>query len=67
MSDATAYAITKAFWTQRQALVERNPAWGAVAPTALPMLGVALHRGALRYYREIGLKPPAATPTLRHD
>ena len=66
MSAATAYAITKAFWTQRRALVERNPAWAAVAPSALQMLGVPLHHGALRYYREIGVKPRAAPP-LRHD
>jgi TRAP transporter TAXI family solute receptor len=60
MSEATAYAITKAFWTQRQALVERNPAWGAVTPAALGALGVPLHKGALRYYREAGAKVPAA-------
>jgi TRAP transporter TAXI family solute receptor len=62
MSDATAYALTKAFWTQRQALVERNAAWAAVSPAALGMLGVKLHKGALRYYREIGVKPPAPPP-----
>jgi TRAP transporter TAXI family solute receptor len=64
MSDATAYAITKAFWTGRQALIERNPAWSAVAaaPSALQMLGVPLHRGALRYYREIGVEPAAPAP-----
>jgi uncharacterized protein len=60
MSDATAYAITKAFWSQREALVERNPAWGAVTSASLGILGVRLHRGALRYYREAGAKVPAA-------
>jgi TRAP transporter TAXI family solute receptor len=58
MSSATAYAITKAFWTERQALAERNPAWAAVTPAALDMLGVKLHKGALRYYREVGVIPP---------
>jgi uncharacterized protein len=57
MSEATAYAITKAFWMQRQALAERNPAWAAVAPTALTLLGARLHKGALRYYREIRATP----------
>ena len=60
MSDAVAYAVTKAFWTQQGALALRNPPWGAVRPAALAALGVRLHPGALRYYREIGVKIPQA-------
>jgi TRAP transporter TAXI family solute receptor len=60
MSDATAYAITKAFWTQKTALGERNPAWRSVTAQSLAKLGVKLHRGALRYYREAGIKIPVA-------
>jgi TRAP transporter TAXI family solute receptor len=52
MSTATAYAITKAFWTQHAALAQRNPPWGAVTFGSLAMLKVKLHAGALRYYRE---------------
>jgi TRAP transporter TAXI family solute receptor len=60
MSDATAYAIVKAFWTQKAALGERNPAWRSVTAASLAKLGVKLHKGALRYYREAGIKIPSA-------
>jgi uncharacterized protein len=59
MSDATAYAITKAFWSQRRALARRNPPWEAVTAAAIGTLGVKLHKGALRYYREAGITVPA--------
>ena len=58
MRDATAYAVTKAFWSQHDALATRSPQWQAVGPAALPTLGVKLHPGALRYYREAGIKVP---------
>ncbi len=60
MSDKTAYAITKAFWSQKWALTQRNPPWNAVNPALLAKLGVKLHKGALRYYREAGVKVPKA-------
>ena len=60
MPDATAYAITKAFWSQRAALIKRNPPWAAVNAAALATLKVRLHKGALRYYREAGIKVPRA-------
>jgi uncharacterized protein len=60
MSDATAYAITKAFWGQKTALAARNPAWRSVTAQSLAKLGVKLHNGALRYYREAGIKIPVA-------
>jgi len=60
MSEKLAYAITKSFWSQRAALAERNPAWTAVTPAALASLGMTLHQGALRYYREAGIKIPQA-------
>jgi TRAP transporter TAXI family solute receptor len=58
MSEATAYAITKAFWTEKAALDARSPPWQAVAPEAALALGVALHKGAQRYYAEAGLALP---------
>jgi uncharacterized protein len=58
MSDATAYAVTKAFWSQKRDLAERNPPWDAVTPKTLSALGVKLHKGALRYYREAGISVP---------
>lgn len=62
MSDKTAYTITKAFWSQKWALGQRNPPWNSVSPASLATLGVRLHRGALRYYKEAGIKVP---PGLR--
>ncbi|MGH7012567.1 MAG: TAXI family TRAP transporter solute-binding subunit [Stellaceae bacterium] len=58
MTNATAFALTKAFWSQRLALAKKNPAWAAVLPSQLAALGVRLHPGALRYYRDAGIKIP---------
>lgn len=58
MTNATAYALTKAFWSQRPALAQKNPAWNAVLPSKLASLGIRLHPGALRYYREAGIRIP---------
>ena len=60
MSEATAYAITKAFWSQHAALMSRNPPWQAVSAGTLATLGVRLHKGALRYYREAHMPVPKA-------
>lgn len=60
MDRATAYALTKAFWSQQATLVKRNPAWQAVTSAAIPTLGVKLHPGALRYYDEAKIAIPAA-------
>ena len=60
MSNATAYALTKAFWSQRLALVKKNSAWSAILPSKLGSLGVRLHPGALRYYLEAGIPVPAS-------
>jgi uncharacterized protein len=60
MSNATAYAITKAFWSGHDALVQKNPPWQAVSPSSLGTLGVKLHAGALRYYREAHIPVPKA-------
>jgi TRAP transporter TAXI family solute receptor len=60
MSPDTAYALTKAFWSQLSALTERNPAWQAVSAAAIPALGIKLHAGALRYYDEVGIAVPKA-------
>ena len=60
MTNETAYRITKAFWTGRAMLAQSAPAWQAVIPDLLPWIGTRLHAGALRYYREAGIKVPAA-------
>ncbi|HLJ62972.1 MAG TPA: TAXI family TRAP transporter solute-binding subunit, partial [Stellaceae bacterium] len=56
MSEAAAYAITKAFWTQKAELADRHPPWESVTPDAIAGLMAALHPGARRYYREAGVK-----------
>lgn len=59
MSNATAYALTKAFWSQIHALAQKNPAWQAMTGAVVPTLGIKLHPGALRYYKEAGIRLPA--------
>ncbi|HUN47881.1 MAG TPA: TAXI family TRAP transporter solute-binding subunit [Stellaceae bacterium] len=60
MSESEAYRITKAFWTGRAALAEISPTWQVVTPAWLAVLGAQLHPGALKYYREAGIKVPPA-------
>lgn len=58
MDEATAYEITRVFWTKRAEMARQNPWWNAVAPEQLVMIGVKLHPGAARYYAEAGIKVP---------
>lgn len=60
MSNETAYALTKAFWSQLGALAAENPAWHAITGASVATLGIKLHPGALRYYNEAGIAVPAA-------
>ena len=59
LSNDDAYRITKAFWTNLAALGEAAPAWRAVKPALLGVLGAKLHPGALKYYREAHIAVPA--------
>jgi uncharacterized protein len=60
MSNAAAYALTKAFWSQLGPLDEKNAAWHAVTGEVVATLGVTLHPGALRFYKEAGISVPAS-------
>lgn len=60
MDDATAYEITRVFWTRAAEMGRQNPWWTAVSREQAIALGVRLHPGAARYYREAGLEIPAA-------
>lgn len=60
MSTATAYALTKAFWSQLGPMSEKNPAWHAVSGDMVATLGITLHPGARRFYKEAGISVPAA-------
>lgn len=50
------YAITKALWTNRK-LLDVGHAKGKYVrlETALAGIGIPLHDGAARYYREVGV------------
>jgi uncharacterized protein len=60
MSNDTAYALTKGFWEQIPALAKRNPAWQAMTGLAVATLGIKLHPGAMRYYKEVHIAVPAS-------
>jgi uncharacterized protein len=60
LSDADAYRITKAFWSNLQTLAQTAPGWRAVSPKMLAMLGAKLHPGALKYYREAHIAVPSS-------
>jgi|TARA_R110002072_G_scaffold19100_25_gene71178 TRAP transporter TAXI family solute receptor len=60
MDEATAYAITKAFWQQQAKLAAGNSWWGGVSAEGLAKMGAKLHPGALRYYAEAGIAVPDA-------
>lgn len=54
MDDDTAYELTKAFWTQREAMAATAPWWAGVSLEQVAALE-ALHPGAARYYDEAGV------------
>jgi TRAP transporter TAXI family solute receptor len=59
MDEATAYEITRIFWSRAAELARQQPWWAAVAPQQAVALGVPLHPGAARYYAEAGIQVPA--------
>lgn len=54
MDDDTAYALTKAFWEQREKMAETAPWWKGVSTDQVAALK-SLHPGAARYYEEAGV------------
>jgi len=58
MSEETAYKFTKAFWESKPKLEKQNIWWKAITPDPLEMINAKLHKGALRYYREINANIP---------
>lgn len=58
MDDDTAYALTKAFWTARDAMAEDAAWWDGVSPDLLENVHGTIHPGALRYYDEAGIEVP---------
>lgn len=60
MDEDTAYGVVKAFWERKAEMAKQNPWWDGVSPDQIALLGVAIHPGAARYYREAGIAIPAA-------
>ena len=60
MDEATAYALTKTFWTQLDAMTKVNSWWMGVKTDMIGELAGKLHPGALKYYAEAGIPVPAS-------
>ncbi len=56
MSDDDAYAMTKTYWEQRDAMAGNAAWWGAVSTDMLENISSEIHPGAIRYYEEAGVK-----------
>lgn len=55
MDDDAAYELTKTFWEQKEAMSGSAPWWAAVSVDMLSNITTAIHPGAVRYYKEIGV------------
>ena len=58
MDEATAYALTKTFWSQKGDMGAAAAWWDGVSTDMLASLAGKLHPGALRYYEEAGVAVP---------
>lgn len=56
MDDETAYQLTRAYWTQRDAMASKSAWWKAIDEAMLANIERKIHTGALRYYAEVGFK-----------
>lgn len=60
MGDDTAYALTKTYWSQKDAMGANAAWWNAVSGALLTNVHGKIHPGALRYYDEAGIAVPDA-------
>ncbi len=58
MDEDTAYELTKAFWKAKPLLQKQSSWWKAVTYKNLSIFHTKLHKGALKYYKEMGVKIP---------
>lgn len=58
MDEETAYRLTRTFWERREDMARTNPWWGGVSLDDVAKIGIKLHPGAARYYRERGVQVP---------
>lgn len=59
MDDATAYALTKAYWSQKTDMGKSAAWWNGVSGDLLATVYGKLHPGAAKYYDEAGIKFPS--------
>jgi TRAP transporter TAXI family solute receptor len=60
MDDDTAYALTKAYWKNLEAMMNANALMRTIdTNNAFGATNAALHPGAVRYYEEAGIEIPA--------
>lgn len=59
MSEETAYEFTKAFWKSKKNLERQSVWWKAITIKNLNIFNVKLHKGALKYYKEINANIPS--------
>ncbi len=55
MDDETAYMLTKTFWERQEALGDAAAWWNGVTPDMLSNITSAIHPGAVKYYKEVGV------------
>ena len=58
MDENTAYILTKTYWSQKSGLGKAAAWWNGVSPAMLVNVYGKLHKGALKYYDEAGIKVP---------
>ena len=58
MDDATAYALTKTYWTKLAEMAKANAWWGGISADMLGEMAGKLHPGAAKYYAETGVAVP---------
>jgi TRAP transporter TAXI family solute receptor len=58
MPDGTAYALTRAFWENKDGLGGADAWWDGVEPAMIGNVLTEVHPGAARFYEEIGVSLP---------
>jgi TRAP-type uncharacterized transport system substrate-binding protein len=56
MSDDVAYALTKTFWAQKVSMSAQAAWWRGVTEESLATISTKIHPGAIRFYKEQGMK-----------
>jgi TRAP-type uncharacterized transport system substrate-binding protein len=54
MEDDTAYALTRTYWEQKNAMGSSAAWWNGVDKGLMPNITGKIHPGAVRYYQEAG-------------